>query len=201
MGWLSVGDGAGGNWRHPEEGTSAGVTVWARTLRLIQQGLCPGGQFVKNEGAVYVFNESTPGATATQLSCKPSKVAIGKKSTCTVTVSDPLAHGPVPRGSVTFSSNGGASGHFNHRSCTLKVERGKASAARCAVTFTPSSPVAYTITARYGGDVHHLQGDDRAVVRTARLTTATTVSCTPLSVKVGAMSSCTAAATGVGSRP
>ena len=118
-----------------------------------------------------------------------------------MTVSDPTTHGLVPRGSVTFSSNGGASGHFNHRSCTLRVEHGKVSAARCAVTFTASSPLAYTITARYGGDVHHSPGTDQAVVRTARATSATTVSCTPSSVKVGVMSSCTATATGVGSPP
>ena len=160
-----------------------------------------GGVGVKNEGAVYVFNETTPGATATQLSCNPAQVAAGTKSTCTVTVSDPTPHGLVPRGSVTFSSNGGASGHFNHRKCTLKVKHGKVSAARCAVTFTASSPLAYTITARYGGDVHHSPGNDQAVVRTARATSATTVSCTPPSITIGAMSSCTATATGIGSPP
>jgi hypothetical protein len=157
-----------------------------------------GGVGVHYEGAVYVFNESTAGGTPTELSCKPSKVAVGSKSTCTVTVSDPLAHGIVPTGSVAFSSNGGASGHLNHRSCKLRAEHGKVAAARCSVTFTPTRPLAYTISAHYGGNVHHLPGNDAAVIRTSRLATSTTVSCAPSSVKVGVKSSCTATATDVG---
>lgn len=157
-----------------------------------------GGVGPRNQGAVYVFNETTTGATPTKLSCMPPKVAVGAKSTCTVTVSDPIRNGRVPTGRVAFSSNGGASGDLNHRSCKLKAVKGRVAASKCSVTFTPSTPLAYTITARYAGDVHHSPGKDVAVIRTSRAVTSTTVDCAPASVKGGVNSLCTATATNVG---
>ena len=64
----------------------------------------------------------------------------------------------------------------------------------------PTSALANTITARYGGDVHHLPSSDVTVVRTSILATSTTVSCSPSNVGVGATSSCTAIAAGLGAQ-
>ena len=121
-------------------------------------------------------------------------------STCTVTVSDPVAGAITPTGTVSFSSNGGSAGSFDHGRCKLKAISGKVRAGRCTVTFTPTSALAYTITARYGGDVHHLPGSDVTVVRTSILATSITVGCSPSSVRAGATSSCTAIAAALGAQ-
>jgi hypothetical protein len=82
----------------------------------------------------------------------------------------------------------------------LKAISREVRAGRCCVTFTPTSALAYTITVRYGGDVHHLPGSDVALVRTSILATSTTVSCSPSTVAVGAISSCVAIAAGLGAQ-
>ena len=160
-----------------------------------------GGTGHDNEGAVYVYNEISRGATPTTVSCSPSAVTVGKPSSCKVTASDAGGGSRQPTGTVSLSSNGGSSGDLSSKSCTLKSVKGHSGRGDCSFTFTPESPLAYTITAHYGGDLHHHSGSATTVVSTTRRTTSTAVSCAPASVQVAVASQCTATATGVGTTP
>ena len=152
-------------------------------------------------GVVYVFAQRSPGNTPTKVSCSPSTVDLGKKSTCTATVKD--AHGGrrTPTGTVSFGSNGGSAGHFSSSQCTLGPVPGHAGSARCSVKFTPHKPLAYTITARYSGDNHHNSGTATTVVHIPRNVTSTAISCSPIDVTLGVVAKCTATVTGVGGHP
>ena len=129
-----------------------------------------GGTGHDNEGAVYVYNEISRGATPRTVSCSPSAVPVGKSSSCKVTAKDAGGGSRRPTGTVSLSSNGGSSGHLSSKSCTLKQVKGHSGSGDCSFAFTPNSPLAYTITAHYDGDLHHHSGSATAVVSTTRRT-------------------------------
>ena len=131
--------------------------------------------------------------TGTALSCQPGAVGVGQRTTCAVTVSDEGIGQATPTGSVVFATD--SPGSFGARpSCTLAAAGGAAS---CQVTYTPSAASSgmHLITAKYAGDIEHPGHSAQASVAINRLTTSTSLSCTPAPVAVGQRTSCTATVT------
>jgi Bacterial Ig-like domain (group 3) len=138
-------------------------------------------------GVLYVFDlRHTP----TSLKCA-SPVQAGAHSKCTVTVQDSNGGKRTPTGTVTFSSNAGSSGKFNHKSCRLGAEHGHAGTAQCSVDFDPQKAGGFLITAKYGGDSYHDSNTATATVTTSKAVTVTSLTCvSPVHVAVEAL--CTA---------
>jgi len=132
-------------------------------------------------------------ATSTSVSCAPDRVAVGQPSTCTATVTDTTPGGgqTTPTGVVRLSSSG--AGSLGHQCALLPLRRG---VARCSVTYTPSAvgTGSHTITAQYLGDPIYAASSASDTV-TVLDTGATSVSCSPGTVAVGAPSMCTATVT------
>jgi hypothetical protein len=146
-----------------------------------------------NAGSVNVYELASDIASATTVSCSPSSVDTGKESTCTATVKTKT---PTATGKVSFSATGGSAAHFSDKQCTLK--KVKSGTASCHVKFTPDKRQAYTISARYGGDVNHGTGTGTTVVDTPKDGTTTHVSCAQGTVTATSSVTCTAKVTGTG---
>jgi hypothetical protein len=94
--------------------------------------------------------------TATKIACDPAKPRVGKKTDCTVTVSDT---GPgtksSPTGKVTMSGPA-AKGKFpDGASCTLK-KGDRPGEAQCTVVYKPTKKGGRELKAAYPGDTKHL---------------------------------------------
>src|SRR2546428_8421827 len=85
--------------------------------------------------------------TSSSVTCSPSTIASGDKSTCTATVPDTTTSSNTPTGPVSFmSSNPGVGTVATY--CTL-------SAGTCAADFAGAAAGTTTITGTYGGDPTH----------------------------------------------
>ena len=102
---------------------------------------------------------STPGSTATTVSCSPHPVAVGQPTRCEVTVTDTGGAQRTPLGTVGFTSSG--QGTF---SATVRSLSGTGGTSFCSVLYTPSAQGSgsQTITATYGGDQNHAGSIGRA---------------------------------------
>ena len=92
-------------------------------------------------------------ADSLAVSCTPSSVLVGSTTTCTATVTSTT--GSIsPSGTIQFTANP-TSGAFSPVSgvCTLTTVSG--TVAHCSLTFTPSAPATYVISASYAGDTSH----------------------------------------------
>ena len=92
--------------------------------------------------------------TTTTLDCQPAKVAVGKASTCTATVTDTDPGNPAPpTRAVVFASD--SPGAFSLGGCRL--ERPAGDKASCKFTYIPSEVGSgtHTISAAYEGDPAH----------------------------------------------
>lgn len=96
-------------------------------------------------------------SASTGLVCSPTKVAIGRTTTCAATVTDTsTGTKQAPTGTASFSTN--SQGSFsNGATCTL-VEASNSSA-KCSLVYSPTAPGTQTITAKYNGDTTHLASD------------------------------------------
>ena len=96
-----------------------------------------------------------PRSARTTVGCSPDRVAVGRPTTCTATVTDTSA-GTVsaPTGTAQWSQSN-SPGSFSDSACTLS-QTGPG-VAGCSVTYTPSAieTVAPTIFALYPGDSKH----------------------------------------------
>lgn len=156
-----------------------------------------GATSASGKGYVYVYTPQLRNAKVS-VSCNPSSVKVNSGSVCTATVKDTGSGASTPTGTVSFSSNGGSAGKFNHSKCTLSGSGGKA---KCHVTFTPGQIRVFTITADYGGDSRHKSGKATTTVTVPKNPTHTTINCTPTTVSTGVTSTCTVTVTGVGAHP
>jgi hypothetical protein len=92
--------------------------------------------------------------TATTITCPVQVISVNQETDCTATLSDSFSAVP-PTGQVTFSSDP-TSGAFNPPAVVCKwTPSGSSGSATCDVTFTPTAPATYTLSASYGGDTHH----------------------------------------------
>jgi hypothetical protein len=127
--------------------------------------------------------------SSTSVDCTPSTTKVGIETTCTATVADTAAGGPLDRsGTITWSSTG--SGEFTPaNSCTL-------SSNTCSVTYTPTATGTETIGAHYDGDSTFDQSSAPGVSLTVgKRDSATSVECTPAGVSTGQATACTAMVT------
>jgi hypothetical protein len=133
--------------------------------------------------------------TSVAPSCEPATVSVGQATTCTATVTDDGIGEATPTGTVGFTTD--SSGSFGgDTSCTLsEVSTGTSS---CQVTYTPSAAGSgsHLLTASYSGDDAHAPGIAQEAVAINRVTTSTSVSCSPASVAIGQGTSCVATVTG-----
>ena len=117
--------------------------------------------------------------TSTGVICSPSPVVAGSPTQCTATVT-----GSSPSGLVSWSSSG--SGSFDSYSCEL-------SSGACSVNYTSTtakSPV--NITAIYKGDSKNGQSNGIFSLGVSKITTTTSLSCSPSTVEMNATTTCTA---------
>jgi hypothetical protein len=132
-----------------------------------------------------------PRSTSTSVACQPQQVAVGARTTCTVTVADISAGAEsIPTGEVSFASN--QSGSFSG-GCTL-------SGGSCAVTYSPTAVASGTheLTASYAGDSTHQPSDATTAVQVAPIYTVTSVACQPQQLAVGQQTTCTVTVTDTG---
>src|SRR2546426_1053173 len=106
--------------------------------------------------------------TVTGLEWCPPRIPTGGTSTCTATVHDTVtvpALATSPSGTVTFGGTNlpPASRTFSAPSCGLTAT-GTAGESSCAVTYSPATVGAHTITATYGGDATHSGSSDTFVL-------------------------------------
>jgi hypothetical protein len=146
--WASL---SGGHALGANEGElAAKITTLIETGATAPLSPCPAGQ-VRNAAGVCIIQHTT----VTQVIC--NLVIATASDTCTATVGDSAATGPVnPTGAVTFTSASG--GVFSAgNACNLTPTPLSGSSSSCSVQFLPpassSSPPA--ITASYGGDAIH----------------------------------------------
>lgn len=130
-----------------------------------------------------------PSGSKTAVSCSPEKVSLGSPTTCTGTVT-----GINPTGTLSWESNG--LGTFSSTSCVL-------SSGSCAVSYTPTSnSPQITITASYSGDPNNVGSsgsDSLNVLALEAPVPSVTISCSALTIDIGASVTCTT--TVIGSSP
>jgi Bacterial Ig-like domain (group 3) len=134
--------------------------------------------------------------TTTVLNCSPNPVPIGQATSCTAIVTDTVAGGTAPTGTVAFTSDT-SGGSFSSSSCTLAPDS-TIGQATCVVSYTPGqtgSGTQQTITAAYAGDGSHAPSSGQAALTLTVRTTATVLTCSPHTVAVGQATSCTATVT------
>jgi len=139
---------------------------------------------------------SAPDRTTTVLNCSPNPVPIGGTTSCTAIVTDTVAGGTAPTGTVAFTSDT-SGGTFSSSSCTLAPDS-TTGQATCVVSYTPAqggSGTTQNITAAYGGDGSHAPSSGQAALILTVRTTSTAVTCSPHTVAVGQATSCTATVT------
>jgi len=139
---------------------------------------------------------SAPDHTTTVLNCSPNPVPLGGATSCTAIVTDTVAGGTAPTGTVAFTSDT-SGGTFSSSACTLAPDS-TTGQATCAVSYTPGpggSGTTQTVTAAYGGDSSHAASSGQAALILTVRTTSTTLTCSPRTVAVGQATSCTATVT------
>src|SRR6185437_15816564 len=137
-----------------------------------------------------------PDHTTTVLDCEPNPVPIGGTTSCTAVVTDTVAGGTAPTGTVAFTSDT-SGGTFSSSSCPLAPDS-TTGQADCVVSYTPAqggSGSTQTVTAAYGGDGSHAASSGQAALILTVRTTSTAVTCSPRTVAVGQATSCTATVT------
>lgn len=133
-------------------------------------------------------------STSTTLTCSPSPVVVFNTTFCTAVVKD-LSLKPITPGDfVTFKTSG--PGKFAPEICTLNAEGN--GVASCRVPFSSNAVGTETITATYEGDDFHTGSQGTAKLPVASppppplKSTSTTLTCTPSTLNVGSVSTCTA---------
>jgi hypothetical protein len=91
--------------------------------------------------------------TTTTLSCTPTTVQISTSTSCTAVLSDTHSKAP-PIGEIDFSA-APATGSFGTPSSCVWQPSGSGGSATCQITFTPTNPGGYSLTAQYVGDDTH----------------------------------------------
>jgi len=111
------------------------------------------------------------------VNCSPNPVPIGGATSCTAIVTDTVAGGTAPTGTVTFTSDT-SGGSFSSSSCTL-AGGSTSGQASCAVSYTPGQIGSGTqnITASYGGDSSHTASSDQALLTVTLRATTTVLTC------------------------
>jgi hypothetical protein len=104
-------------------------------------------------GSTDTFSLTAVDPTTTSLSCSASTVSIDSATACTATVTDPTGT-QSPLGTVSFSS-APSNGTFGAPGICHWQRSGAGGSATCQVTFTPSAPGFYTLSAGYSGDSDH----------------------------------------------
>lgn len=148
----------------------------------------PGPTSTTGEADVY------EGQAGTAVGCLPSTDAVGEQTTCTATITDDGIGAATPTGTVTFATD--SPGSFDSTSCTLSST--VVGLSSCQVSYTPTAAGSgsHTIAAQYSGDDEHFAPTlQETTVAIDRVTTTTTVSCSPAPVTVGDVADCTATIT------
>jgi hypothetical protein len=91
--------------------------------------------------------------TTTTLSCTPTVVQISTSTNCTAVLTDTHSKQP-PIGEIDFTA-APATGSFGTPSSCLWQPSGSGGSATCQITFTPTNPGGYSLTAQYVGDDTH----------------------------------------------
>jgi hypothetical protein len=112
----------------------------------------PGDASSMGSAGEVAVSVTTP--TTAVLSCS----LVMAKWTCTTTVADTLPTGISPSGTITVTGGSSSVPTKTLGTCTLVAA--SASASGCAVTFSPTPPNAYTLTASYPGDAAHQSSND-----------------------------------------
>ena len=144
--WASSGGGGGcGQTWTPVEGDSVLAVVFY-TIGSTTSGPVY-SQALPFQSEILTYSDSLA------VSCTPSLVLVGGTTTCTATVTSSTGSIP-PSGTIQFTANP-TSGAFSPVSgvCTLTTVSG--TVAHCSLTFTPSAPATYVISASYAGDTSH----------------------------------------------
>jgi len=125
-----------------------------------------------------------PRATTTTVTFTPNPVTVLSPTTVKATVADvdPAGLKSSPAGVITISSNV-AGDVFVPPTCPLSASDSTSSA--CAVTFTPGSNAARTITASYGGSTVHASSGSGGSLTVKGNSATTITSISPLPVAVG----------------
>jgi hypothetical protein len=136
---------------------------------------------------------ATQRASSISISCTPTTLGVTASTTCTATVSDISSGTKITPtgGTVTFSASPSGSGTFTPSSAQCTT-----SAGTCTVTFSPGAGKegTITITASYAGDTDHTSSGPSAGVplTVTKITTSTTVTCSPNPDGINAGTTCTA---------
>ncbi|HEY2771443.1 MAG TPA: hypothetical protein VGI87_12780 [Solirubrobacteraceae bacterium] len=94
-------------------------------------------------------------STTTTLSCTPTTVQISTSTNCTAVLADSHSKQP-PIGEIDFTSVPATGSFGTPSSCVWTPDpSGPGGSATCQITFTPTNPGAYTLTAHYAGDDTH----------------------------------------------
>ncbi len=144
--WVNSGGGGGcGQTWTPVEGDSV-IAVIFYTIGSTTSGTVY-AQALPFQSEILTYSDSLA------VSCTPSPILVGSTTTCTATVTSTT--GSVsPSGTIQFTTSP-TSGAFSPISgvCTLTTVSG--TVAKCSLTFTPSAPATYVISASYAGDTSH----------------------------------------------
>jgi hypothetical protein len=131
--------------------------------------------------------------TDTSLSC-PASAKVGQGVACIATVEN-VGLGPIPTGSVAYSTLGDGTGTFSP--CVLN------GTGECTTTYTPGAAGAVTVFGQYLGDAGHMGSGANDAVSVGRRNSATSVNCG--AAVAGSATTCTAtvsdADTGTASTP
>jgi len=132
----------------------------------------------------------TAASTTTAVSCSPATDVVGMVTTCTATVTGAAVQ---PVGLVGFTTD--SAGTFgSSRTCTLAA--GSADEAACSVTYTPglASAGTHTITAAYTSSDGNTGASSGST--TVPVSSPASISCSPSTVEVGFVTTCTASVSG-----
>ena len=177
-----AGEGKGGSYTWPMEGTLSGNAVQVKTayrnsgyVAYFVGTVSPDGNTMsgtwstggyaaaQSSSSTWVANRragsgpNPPGGgqrtpTATQVMC--NFIVATDRHTCFVTVGDATGKGVVPTGTVTLSSGNG--GHFPlGKTCALKGREGSVGVASCDAEYMAPKNKPLEVTAVYGGDATH----------------------------------------------
>lgn len=126
----------------------------------------------------------TQATTTAHVSCLPSAVIVGSASTCSATI----GNGYDVSGTVSWTTNG--QGQFAPaNTCSL-------SSGTCSVNYTPSATGTVQITGTYSGDTNNAGSSSSYMLTVSQFQSSTVVSCSPQTVIVGSLATCTATVTG-----
>lgn len=127
---------------------------------------------------------ATQATTTTHVNCVPSSDTVGSASTCSATV----GNGYAVSGTVSWTTN--SQGQFAPANpCSL-------SAGTCSVNYTPTDIGTVQITGTYSGDTNNAGSSSSYTLTVSQYQSITVVSCSPQTVIVGSLATCTATVTG-----